>query len=127
MSLHEYLPQMNLYCKHLNKITLSTALAQAAKVPDQKVPDWCSDLDDVFSKMTYNLLSPHRSYDYTINLKPFFVPKIANVYPLNLKEQEACKAFTDDHLTTGRIVLSKSPQAALFFFVAKKDGSLHPC
>ena len=34
VSLHEYLPQKDLYCKHLNKITLSTELAQAAKVPD---------------------------------------------------------------------------------------------
>ena len=121
MSLREYLPQKDLYCEHLNKITLSTELAQVAKTPDQKIPDWCSDLEDVFSD---NVLPPHRSYDHTIDLKPSFVSKIAKVYPLNPKEQEACKTFIDEHLKTGRIVPSKSPQAAPFFFVAKKDGSL---
>ena len=100
-SLHEYLPQKDLYCKHLNKITLSTELAQAAKTPNQKIPDWCSDLEDVFSEMTHNVLSPHWSYDHTIDLKPSFVPKIAKVYPLNPKEQEVCKAFIDEHLKTG--------------------------
>ena len=126
-SLREHLPQTDLYCKHFNKITLSTELAQAAKVPDQQIPDWCSDLDDVFSEKTHNLRPPHRSYDHTIDLKPSFIPKIAKVYPLNPKEQEACKAFIDEHLKTGRIIPSKSPQAAPFFFVAKKDGFLRPC
>ena len=127
MSLREYLPQTDLYCKHLNKITLSTKLAQTAQTPEQKIPDWCSNLDDVFSKKTHNVLPPHQSYDHTIDLKSLFIPKITKVYPLNLKEQEACKAFIDEHLKTRRIVPSKSPQAAPFFFIAKKDGSLCPC
>jgi hypothetical protein len=42
-------------------------------------------------------------------------------------EREACRAFVDEHLKTGRIVPSKSPQAAPFFFVSKKDGGLCPC
>ena len=126
-SLCEHLPQKDLDCEHLNKITLSTELAQASKTPDQKIPDWCSDLKDVFSEKTHNILPPHQSYNHTIDLKPSFVPKITKVYPLNPKEQEACKAFIDEHLKTGRIVPSKSPQATPFFFVAKKDGSLRPC
>ena len=126
-SLREYLPQKDPYCEHLNKITLSTKLAQATKATDQKIPDWCSDLKDVFSEKTHNIFPPHQPYDHTIDLKPSFIPKIAKVYPLNPKEQEACKAFIDEHLKTGRIVPSKSPQAAPFFFVAKKDGSLRPC
>ena len=58
-SLREYLPQTDLYCEHLNKITLSTELAQAAKTPEQKIPDWCSDLEDIFSEKTHNALPPH--------------------------------------------------------------------
>ena len=65
-------------------------------------------------------------YDHIIDLKKSLVPKIAKVYPLDSKEQEACKAFIDKHLKTGQIVPSKSPQAAPFFFVAKKAGFLHP-
>ena len=81
VSLCEYLPQKDLYCKHLNKITLSTELTQAAKTPDQKIPDWSSDLEDVFSETTHNVLPPYRPYDHTIDLKPSFIPKITKVYP----------------------------------------------
>ena len=38
-----------------------------------------------------------------------------------------CKAFIDEHLKNGCIVLSQSLQAFLFFFVPKKDNTLHPC
>ena len=62
-----------------------------------------------------------------IELKDSFVPKITKVFPLNPAEKETCRAFINKHLKTGCIVSSKSPQAALFFFVPKKDGSLHPC
>ena len=60
-SLREYLPQTDLYCEHLNKIALSTELAQAAKTPDQKIPDWCSNLADIFSEKIHNILPPHWS------------------------------------------------------------------
>ena len=97
-SLREHLPQKDLYCEHLNKITLSTELTQASKTPEQKIPDWCSDLEDVFSEKSHDVLPPHRPYDHTIDLKPSFVPKIAKVYPLNPKEQDACKAFMTNTL-----------------------------
>ena len=40
---------------------------------------------------------------------------------------EACKVFIDEHLKSGKIRKSQSPQASLFFFVQKKDGGLQPC
>ena len=40
---------------------------------------------------------------------------------------ETCKAYVEEHLRTGQIVPSKSPQASPFFFVPKKHGTLHPC
>ena len=40
---------------------------------------------------------------------------------------ETCKSFVEEHLKTGRIIPSKSPQASLFFFVPKKDSTLRPC
>ena len=40
---------------------------------------------------------------------------------------ETCKAFIEEHLKTRHIILSKSPQSSPFFFVPKKDGTLHPC
>ena len=46
---------------------------------------------------------------------------------MNPKEMEACKAFIDEHLKSGKIRKSQSPQASPFFFIQKKDGGLHPC
>ena len=104
-----------------------TQLAQADKPKEIPVPNFCTNFTDVFSEKTYNILPPHQSFDHTIKLKDSFVPKIAKVYPLNPAEKEACKAFIDEHLKTGQIVPSKSPQATPFFFVPKKDGTLCLC
>ena len=46
---------------------------------------------------------------------------------MNPKETEACKAFIDEHLKSGKIRKSQSPQASPFFFIQKKDGGLQPC
>ena len=99
----------------------------AEKPKEIPVPDFCADFADVFSEKTYNQLPPHQTFNHAIDLKDTFIPKITKVYPLNPAEKEACKAFIKEHLKTGRIVLSKSPQASPFFFVLKKDGTLRPC
>ena len=46
---------------------------------------------------------------------------------MNLKEMEACRAFIDEHLKSGKIRKSWSLQASPFFFVQKKDRGLRPC
>ena len=81
---------------------------------------------DIFEKKTIDELPPSRTFDHTIELNKGFSPKVAKVYPFNPKEQEACRAFVDEHLKSGMIVPSKSPQALSFFFVPKKDGSVRP-
>jgi hypothetical protein len=80
----------------------------------------------VFEKKNMEELPPPRSFDHGIDLDADFVPKVAKVYPLNPKEHEACRNFVDEHLATGKIQPSKSPQASPFFFVPKKDGSVRP-
>ena len=52
--------------------------------------------------------------------------KDCKVYPLNVKEQEKLDKFLEEHLKSGWIRPSKSPCAAPFFFVKKKNGSLRP-
>ena len=111
----------------IRKITISTQIAQKEKTLESTIPAWCTDFEDIFSKKTHETLPPHQPYDHVINLKEAFIPKIAKIYSLNLAEKEACKAFVDKHLRTGQIVLSKSSQASPFFFVPKKNGTLHPC
>jgi len=51
-------------------------------------------------------------------------PKSSKVYPLSPLEQEELDAFLKENLCTRRIQPSKSPIAALMFFIKKKDGSL---
>ena len=113
--------------KTIRKVTISTQIAQETQSTEAVLPEWCKDFEDVFSEKTHEKLPPHCPYDHAIDLKPNFVPKIAKVYPLNPLEMETCKSFVEEHLKTGHIIPSKSPQASPFFFVPKKDGTLHPC
>jgi hypothetical protein len=46
--------------------------------------------------------------------------------PLTQEEIMECHKFVEEHLWRGTIHESKSPYAANFFFVKKKDGKLHP-
>ena len=89
----------------INKVTISMQLAQAEKPREIPVPHFCTDFTNVLSEKTYNILPPHQPFDHTIELKDSFVPKIVKVYPLNLAGKEACKAFIDEHLKTGCIIL----------------------
>ncbi len=48
------------------------------------------------------------------------------LYPLSPVEQAELDKFLEENISSGRIRPSKSPMAAPFFFVKKKDGSLRP-
>ena len=111
----------------IRKVTILTQIAQETKPTETTLPEWCKDFEDIFSEKSHKKLPPHRPYDHVIDLKPDFVPKIAKVYPLNPLKMETCRSFVEEHLKTGRIVPSKSPQASPFFCVPKKDGTLCPC
>ena len=110
--------------EHIRKTTLSTELAIAAHKDEVMLPPQYSVYANVFSEQTFDALPPQRDFDHAIELKESFMPKVAKLYPLNPEELAACQAFVDENLKTGRIRLSKSPQASPFFFVKKKDGKL---
>ena len=103
------------------------ALAQATERVEQKLPPQYAKYTKVFDKPKGGELPPRRPFDHGIELKETFIPKVAKSYPMNPKETEACKAFIDEHLKSGKIRKSQSPQASPFFFVQKKDGGLRPC
>ena len=111
----------------IRKTTLVTELAQQMEKPKAKLPQSYVDFRDVFDKKTIDELPPSRTFDYAIELNKGFSSKVAKVYSLNPKEQEACRAFVNEHLKSGKIVPSKSPQVSSFFFVPKKEGSVRPC
>ena len=81
--------------EQINKIMISTQLAQADKPKEIPVPNFCTDFSDVFSEKTYNILPPHQSFDHTIKLKDSFIPKIAKVYSTLLKKRLARLSLTN--------------------------------
>ena len=127
---HLWKKRMNRYAKEaypIRKTTLAIELAQQTEKPKAELPQPYANIMDVFKKKTIDELPPSRTFNHTIELNEGFSPKVAKVYPLNPKEQEACRTFVDEHLRSGKIVPSKSPQALPFFFVPKKDGSVRSC
>ncbi|KIN98978.1 hypothetical protein M404DRAFT_30941 [Pisolithus tinctorius Marx 270] len=113
----------------LRKITTATELAQEEhkKKPKAVLPEEYKDFTSVFEKPSDGVLPPSRPYDHAINLVEDFIPKVAKAYPLSPSERESAEKFIEENLREGKIRPSKSPQAAPFFFVGKKDGSLQPC
>ena len=111
---------------HIWKLTLSTALAQATEKVEQKLPPQYAKYAKVFDEPEGGELPPRRPFDHGIELKETFIPKVAKSYPMNLKEMEACKVFIDEHLKSGKIRKSQSPQASPFFFVQKRMVNYDP-
>ena len=82
--------------------------------------------NQVFNKAVFEKLPDWLKWDHAIELIPNTTLKDCKVYPLNVKEQEELDKFLEEYLKSGQIWASKSPCAAPFFFVKKKDGSLRP-
>jgi hypothetical protein len=81
----------------------------------------------VFSEQATQHFPEPRIWDHTIKLKPDAPSTIpGKVYALTQLEQEELKKFVQEHLKKGYIRPSKSPYAAPFFFIKKKDGKLRP-
>jgi len=88
------------------------------------LPDCVKGFESVFAKEDFDILPDHRQWDHAIELVPGSEPKSSKVYPLSPVEQKELDSFLEENLCTGRIRPSKSPMAALVFFIKKKDGSL---
>jgi len=110
--------------------TISQKLAEEAcrVLESQKglftLPDCVRGFEFMFAKKDFDILLEHRQWDHAIELVPGSAPKSSKVYPLSPVEQKELDSFLEENLRTGRIRPSKSPMAALVFFIKKKDGSL---
>ena len=89
--------------EHIWKTTLSTKLTIAAQKDEVTLPPQYTDYIDVFCEKTFDILPLRWEFDHAINLKESFIPKIAQIYPLNPQEVDTCKDFVDKNLKTGRI------------------------
>ena len=111
----------------IRKTMLAMELAQQTEKSKAELPQPYADFRNIFEKKIIDELPPSRTFNHAIKLNEGFSPKVAKIYPLNPKEQEACKAFVNKHLKPRKIIPFKFPQASSFFFVSKKDGSVRPC
>ena len=81
----------------------------------------------VFSEQKAQRFPESRPWDHAIELKkdaPSTLP--GKIYSLTQSEQKALQEFIKEHLQKGYIRPSKSPYAAPFFFIKKKDRKLRP-
>ena len=81
------------------------------------------EFESVFAKENFDILLEHRQWDHAIELILGSEFKSSKVYPLSPVEQKELDSL-EENLYTRRICPSKSPMAALVFFIKKKDGSL---
>lgn len=117
--------------KSINATSISTQIAfdkaKEAKSWQEYIPKHFWNWSTVFTKQGFDELPSSRPWDHAIELIPNVVPKSINkAYPLSRNEQKATDNFLHENLKTGRIIPSKSPWAAGFFHVKKKDGKLRP-
>ena len=109
----------------------ATEIAANARPTDivAELPAEYHEFADVFAKTEFDRLPACKPWDHAIDLYPGWEGMRGlkgKVYPVSSAEQAELDAFLDENLSSGRIRPSKSPIAAPFFFVRKKDGKLRP-
>ena len=102
-------------------------LAAPIESPPSKIPDEYQRHHKVFSEEQSQQLPSHSIWDHAIKLLPGALNSLPGcLLPLNLEEKAEIHKFVQEHLNWGTIRISKSPYAANFFFVKKKDSKLCP-
>lgn len=81
------------------------------------------DLQEVFSKTQATHLPPYQPWHCAID----FLPAHGKVYRFSKAESLAMETYIAESLNQGFTHPSSSPALAIFFFVLKIDGGLHPC
>ena len=106
---------------------MASKLAEQAgsQMGDGKIPAKYHHHLSVFSEEASHRFPEPCTWDHAIKLKPgapLLIP--GKVYQLMQDEQKALLEFVQEQQAKGYIHPSKSPYAAPFFFIKKKDGKL---
>ncbi len=100
---------------------------KAEPITDWRIPPQYQQYAKVFSDEESKKFPLERPWDHAIDLKDGAPSTlISQNIRLSQVEQGELKAFLKEHLGRGTIWPSKSPYAATFFFIKKKNGKLHP-
>ena len=108
----------------LGRVTISST---ATNEPNTAVPKEYQRHGKVFSKAESQRLPQSTIWDHAIELLPG-APNtlLGQLLPFTQEEKGEMHKFIQEHLKRGTIHISKSPYAANFFFVKKKDRELQP-
>ena len=117
---HQYCPKEQYF---IGRVTIATPIES----PPSKIPEEYQRHHKVFSEEQSQQLPCHSVWDHAIKLLPRALNSLpGQLLPLNLEEKAEIHKFVQEHLNRGTICISKSPYAANFFFIKKKDGKLRP-
>ena len=90
-----------------------------------KIPLPYRQFAKVFSEEASHEFPPSRIWDHAIKLKPNAPATLpGKIYPLSQTELQELEKFVTKNLKRGTIRPSKSPYAASFFFIKKKNRKL---
>src|SRR5882757_1746128 len=108
--------------------TTSSTLAEEHDRPNlTPIPMEYRRHQKVFSEEAVQRFPESHIWDHAIELKPGAPPTLpGKIYALSQLELQELAKFVKEHLAKGYIRPSKSPYAAPFFFIKKKDGKLQP-
>src|SRR3979490_3367178 len=108
----------------LPEVQLQTKPLKFQTALNSMFPEHYHGFADISSKVSADILAPHRSYDLKINLEYGTLPPLGPIYSLSVSELQSLQDFLDEHLKKGFICPSCSSHEAPVLFVQKKDGSL---
>ena len=124
-----HVAQVSIPSSPTKKQTLASKLAEQAgsqKGDGKILAKYHCHLSVFSEEASHRFPEPH-IWDHAIELKPGAPALIpGKVYQLMQDEQKALLRFVQEQQAKGYICPSKSPYAAPFFFIKKKDGKLWP-
>ena len=88
----------------IQKMTISTNIAQHTWQAKRELPKAYKDFADVFQQKDTDGLPPSCPFDHGIQPEDTFIPRRAKSYLLNPTKTEFCKAFIEKHLKNGQII-----------------------
>ena len=110
-----------------DKLMIARLAVDVKDDPADKIPLPYRQFARVFSEEASHEFPPTRIWDHAIELKPNAPQTLpGKIYPLAQAELQELDKFVAEHLKRGTIRPSKTPYAASFFFIKKKNGKLRP-